>query len=56
MKVIIDSSTEVQQNARPKLVAGLSLLANLCCKALDANASMDPVRFNKNRKKNLPLF
>jgi hypothetical protein len=45
MKVIIDSTTEIPSAARPKLVAGLALVANLCCKALD-NSGLDGTQIN----------
>jgi len=41
MKVIIDSTTEMDTKCRPRLIAGLSLVANLSCKALEANPGLD---------------
>lgn len=35
MKVIIDATTEFDKSARPRLIAGLSHLANLCLKAIE---------------------
>eukprot|EP01128_Nolandella_sp_AFSM9_P006689 TRINITY_DN34_c0_g1_i1.p1 TRINITY_DN34_c0_g1~~TRINITY_DN34_c0_g1_i1.p1 ORF type:complete len:332 (-),score=96.55 TRINITY_DN34_c0_g1_i1:55-984(-) len=35
MKVVIDATTEFDKAARPRLIAGLSHLANLCLKAIE---------------------
>lgn len=35
MKVIIDATTEFDKSSRPRLIAGLSTLANLCLKAIE---------------------
>jgi len=39
MKVLIDCTTEMDQKIRPRLISGLSLLANLACKAVDNSAN-----------------
>jgi len=41
MKVLIDATTEMDPKSRPRLVAGLSLIANLSCKSLEANTGLD---------------
>jgi len=35
MKIIIDSTTEMDQKSRPRLISGLALFANLACKGLE---------------------
>jgi hypothetical protein len=39
MKILIDSTTDMDQLSRPRLISGLALLANLACKAMDSPAN-----------------